>query len=164
MSALKATRGAQWPLMAEFTFDVSTAAADTMPTTVGNVIGGAAPAYNAAGVLIGGVATNVFEIASLPVGAVVVGGDVAVETAVVGPTASTITVGDAASAARYLGSTSLLAAGRTPLVPTGFRAGSTSGKNIRITVANTVAAATAGKVTVRVLYTVANRTSEVQAA
>lgn len=161
MSALKQTRGAQYPLTAEFTFDVSTAVADTMPTVVGNVIGGAAPAYNAAGVAIGGVATNIFEVIGLPPNAIVVGGEVVVETAVVGPTASTITVGDSGSAARYLGSTSLLAAARTALVPTGFVGG---GENIRITVANTVAVATAGKVTVRVSYVIRGRMQEAQAA
>ena len=161
MAALKQTRGAQWPLLAEFTFDVSTAVADTMPTVVGNVIGGASPAYNAAGVVIGNVGTNIFEVIGLPVNATVVGGEVVVETAVAGPTASTITVGDSGSATRYLGSTSLLSAARTALTPTGFRG---AGENIRITVANTVANATAGKVTVRVLYTVQGRQNEVQAA
>ena len=161
MAALKQTRGAQWPLLAEFTFDVSTAVADTMPTVVGNVIGGASPAYNAAGVVIGNVGTNIFEVIGLPVNATVVGGEVVVETAVAGPTASTITVGDSGSATRYLSSTSLLSAARTALTPTGFRG---AGENIRITVANTVANATAGKVTVRVLYMVQGRQNEVQAA
>lgn len=159
MANLQAARGAQYPLMAEFTFDVSTAANDSMATTVGNVIGGATPVYNAAVTPIGGVATNIFDVIKLPPNAVVVGGDVTVETAVVGPTASTITVGDAGNATRYLGSTSLLAAGRTALVPTQFVG---IGDNIRITVANTVAAATAGKVTVRVLYTIRGRVQEVQ--
>lgn len=161
MSALRQARGAQYPLMAEFTFDVSTAVADTMPTVVGNVIGGAAPAYNAAGVSIGAVASQIFEVIGLPPGAVVVGGDVVAESAVVGPTVSQISVGDSGNATRYLGATSLLAAGRTALVPTGYRG---VGENIRITVNNTVAVATAGKVTVRVLYTVQGRTQEMQAS
>ena len=93
MSALRQARGAQYPLTAEFTFDVSTAVADTMPTVVGNVIGGAAPAYNAAGVSIGAVGTNIFEVIGLPPNAVVVGGELVAETAVAGPTVSTVAVG-----------------------------------------------------------------------
>jgi hypothetical protein len=157
MAALKATRGAQAPLVAAFTFDVSTAVADTMPTVVGNVIAGAIPAYNATGVSIGAVASQIFDVINLPVNAVVIGGEVVVETAVVGPTVSTISVGDAGSATRYLGATNLLAAARTALVPTGFVG---TGGNIRITVNNTVAVATAGKVTVRVLYVIRGRQSE----
>lgn len=161
MSALKATRGAQRVLTAEFVFDVSTAVADTMPTTVGNTIGGATPAYNAAGVAIGSVGTNVYEVINLPVGAIVVGGEVAVETAVVGPTVSTVSVGDSGSATRYLGATSMLAAARTALVPTGLVG---TGGNIRITVNNTVAVATAGKVSVRVSYVVRGRADEATGA
>lgn len=161
MANLKQARGAQWPLMAEFTFDVSTAANDSMPTTVGNTIGGASPAYNAAVVAIGSVGTNIFEVIALPPGANVIGGELVVETAVVGPTASTITVGDSGSATRYLGSTDMKTAARTALTLTGYRG---TGENIRITVANTVAVATAGKVTLRVLYTVQNRLNEQQAS
>lgn len=157
MTALKATRGAQNPLVAEFTFDVSTAVADTMPTVVGNVIGGAAPAYNAAGVSLGAVATQIFDVIGLPPGAIVIGGDLTVETAVVGPTVSTLAVGDALSGARYLAATSLLAAARTALVPTGYVS---AGDNLRITIVNTVAVATAGKVTVRVEYVIRGRHSE----
>lgn len=161
MSALRQARGAQYPLTAEFTFDVSTAVADTMPTVVGNVIGGAAPAYNAAGVSIGAVGTNIFEVIGLPPNAVVVGGELVAETAVAGPTVSTVAVGDSGNATRYLAATSVLAAGRTPLVLTGYVG---SGENIRITVNNTVAVATAGKVTVRVSYIVRGRQLEVQAS
>lgn len=156
MTALRQTRGAQWPLQGEFTADLF---ADTMPTVVGNVIGGAQPAYNAAGVSIGMVATNIFEVIGLPPSATIVGGDVTVNIAAVGPTVSTISVGDLNNATRYANAVSLLAAGRTALTPTGYRG---VGENIRITVNNTVAAATAGNVTVRVLYSVQGRISEVQ--
>ena len=53
----------------------------------------------------------------------------------------------------------LKAAGRTALVPTGYVG---NGEQIRVTVAPTVAAATAGKVTVRVQYIVRNRVNETQ--
>lgn len=159
MANLRASRAAQWPLMQEFTFDVSTAVADAMPTTVGNTISGASPAFGAANVSIGSVGTNVFEIAYLPVGSTLIGGEIIVETAVVGPTASTISLGDSGSATRYASTVSMLSAARTALTLTGFR---TSGENLRMTINNTVAAATAGKVTVRALYTIQFRANEAQ--
>ena len=161
MASLKQIRGAQWALDAEFIADLSTAANDSMATTVGNTIGGAAPAYNAAVVPIGGVATNVFEVIGLPPNAIVIGGAVTVESAVVGPTASTISIGDLNNATRYASAVSLLAAGRTALTLNGYRG---VGENLRITVSNSVAAATAGKFTVRILYVVTGRVNEVQAS
>lgn len=161
MAKLLASRSAQWPLVQMFTFDVSTAVDDKMATVVGNVIGGASPSFQATTQSIGGFyagAAQIYEIAPLPVGAIVIGGELVVESAVVGPTASGITIGDSANATRYLGSTSLLAAGRTALVPTGYVG---NGENIRITVTNTVAVATAGKVAIRVMYVMNGRTNEV---
>ncbi len=161
MTKKLASRSAQWPLVQEFTFDVSTAANDTMATVVGNVIGGASPSFQAPAQAIGGFYAGVgqiYEIAPLPVGATIIAGELVVESAVVGPTASGITIGDSANATRYLGSTSLLAAARTALVPTGYVG---NGENIRMTITNTVAVATAGKVTVRLTYVMANRTNEV---
>ena len=161
MAKLLAARTAQSPLTQEFTFDVSTAVADTMATVVGNVIGGASPSFQAATQAIGGFyagAAQIYEIMPLPVGATVLSGELVVNTAVAGPTASGITIGDSGSAARYLGSTSLLSAARTNMVPTGFVG---NGENIRVTITNTVAVATAGKVTIRITYAVAGRVSEV---
>ena len=162
MSKLLASRSAQWPLMLEFTVDVSTAVADTMATVVGNVIGGAAPATAAVSQAVGGFYAGVgqiYEIMPLPVGAVILSGELGVNNAVVGPTASGITIGDAANAARYLGSTSLLAAARTAVVPTGYIS---LGENIRVTITNTVAVATAGKFSIRLVYTIGGRQNEVQ--
>ncbi len=161
MAKLLASRSAQWPLVQMFTFDVSTAVDDKMATVVGNVIGGASPSFQATTQSIGGFyagAAQIYEIAPLPVGAVVIGGELVVETAVAGPTASTITIGDSGDATRYLGSTSLKTAARTALVPTGYVG---NGENIRITVTNTVAVATAGKVAIRVMYVMNGRTNEV---
>lgn len=160
MAKLLASRSAQTVLSQDFTFNVATAADDKMATTVGNTISGAAPTFQTATQSIGGFyagAAQVYEIMPLPVGATIVSGELVVTTAVVGPTASGLTIGDSGSAARYLGSTSLLAGGRTALVPTGYIG---TGENIRMTVTNTVAVATAGKVTIRINYTVAGRTNE----
>lgn len=162
MASLKASRGAQWLLQAEFIFDMSTPINDSMPTVIGNVIGGVPAAYNAAvqplSGLYGGLA-QIYELINLPPNATVVGGEVSVDVAVVGPSASTLSLGDLNSGARYGSAINLQVAGRTPLVLTGYRG---SGENIRGSVTNTGAAATAGKVTVRVQYTMQGRMNEVQ--
>lgn len=143
MSTLKATRNAQWPLVAEFTWNFD----DTMVNTSGASDGFAT------------VASHVFDVINMPMNAVVIGGDVVTETAVTGSTAYNVSVGDSGSATRYLGATDKVSAGRTALVPTGYRG---AGENIRLTVAPTVATATAGKVTLRVQYIIKDRSNEVQ--
>lgn len=143
MAKLIATRGQQYPLVAEFTFNFS----DTMLD-----VNGVLKDFKTVG-------SAVFEVINLPTGAIIVGGDVTTETAVTGATAYNISVGDSGSATRYLGATDKLSAGRTALVPTGYVG---TGEQIRVTVAPTVADATAGKVTVRVQYIVRNRVNETQ--
>ena len=146
MAVLKSARTAQYALWAEFTFNFDDTAIDTVAgtsKTFGSTFG----------------QTLVFDAIPLPPNATVVDGEVVVETAGVGPTAYTLSVGDSANANRYANAVSLLAAARTALTLTGFRG---AGENVRLTVAATVANATAGKVTVRVAYTVQNRSNEVQ--
>ena len=143
MAKLIASRGAQYPLVAEFTFNFD----DTMVDTSGVL-----KDFKTVG-------STVVDAINLPVGAIVTGGEVATETAVTGSTAYNVSVGDAGSATRYLSATDRVGAGRTALVPTGYVS---NGGGIRITVAPTVAAATAGKVTVRVQYIVRNRVNETQ--
>jgi len=144
MAKLKTTRGLQSPLVAEFVFDVVN---DEMVNT-----GGTLDNFKT-------VASHVFDAIYLPPGAVVIGGEVTTETAVTGSTAYNVSVGDATLATRYLGATDRVAAGRTPLVPTNLVS---AGEQIRVTVAPTVATATAGKISVRVMYVVRNRVTEVQ--
>ena len=139
MTKLVSARTAQYPLMAEFTFNFN----DTIKAT-----DGAVKALNAA---------LVAEIIELPQGAVVVGGEIVVETADSASTTYTLSLGDSASATRYASAVSLKAAARTALTLTGFRAT----EPIRATVAVTGSAPTAGKATVRVLYTIAGRANEV---
>ena len=143
MSKLIATRGQQYPLVAEFTFNFD----DTMVDTAG-----AAKDFKTVG-------STVVDAINLPTGAIVTGGEVVTEKAVTGSTAYNVSVGDSGSATRYLGATDRVSAGRTALVPTGYVG---NGEQIRVTVAPTVAAATAGKVTVRVQYIVRNRINETQ--
>ena len=144
MAQKLAARGGQYPITSEFTFDVAN---DTMKNTSGvddnfKVVG-----------------SHVFDTILLPNNATVVSGEVVTETAVSGSTAYNVSVGDSGSATRYLGVTDKVAAGRTALVPTGFVGG---GEQIRVTVAPTVADATAGKITVRVTYVIRNRMNETQ--
>ena len=143
MSKLIATRGQQYPLVAEFTFNFD----DTMVD-----INGALKDFKTVG-------STVVDAINLPTGAIVTGGEVVTEKAVTGSTAYNVSVGDSGSATRYLSATDRVTAGRTALVPTGYVG---SGEQIRVTVAPTVAAATAGKVTVRVQYIVRDRVNETQ--
>ena len=143
MAKLIASRGAQYPLVAEFTFNFD----DTMVD-----INGALKDFKTVG-------STVVDAINLPTGAIVTGGEVVTETAVGNSTAYNVSVGDSDKAGRYLGATDHVAAGRTPLVPTGYVG---NGEPIRVTVAPTVADATAGKVTVRVQYIVRNRVNETQ--
>lgn len=142
MALLQAARTAQWPLLATFTFnfDDTTKDINGVTKTFGAVVGDAV----------------VCQAINLPEGAVVVGGEVVVETAGVGPTVYTVSLGDSASATRYANAVNLLSAARTALTLTGFR----TSENIRLTIASTVANATAGKATVRVLYEIPNRANE----
>ena len=143
MAKLIATRGSQYPLVAEYTFKFDDTAVDTTGVTKD---------FKTVG-------STVVDAINLPTGAIVIGGEVVTETAVTGATAYNVSVGDSVTAARYLAATNRVAAGRTPLVPTGYVG---NGEQIRVTVAPTVADATAGKVTVRVQYVIRNRVNETQ--
>ena len=131
MAKVLATRGSQWPLVAEFVFNltdsvINTSGAEESLATVGS---------------------HVFDGIKLPTNAIVIGGAVVTEVAASGPTAVNVSVGDSGNATR------------TALVPTGFVGG---GEDLRITVAPTVAPATAGKVSVHVMYIIRNRMTESQ--
>lgn len=141
MAKLNPSRAAQTVLSAEFTFEF----ADTVKD-----VNGATKDFKTVG-------STVVDAINLPPRAIVVGGEVVTETAVTGSTAYNVSVGDSGSATRYLGVTNRVTAGRTPLVPTGYVG---DGENLRLTVAPTVADATAGKVTVRVQYIMRDRWSE----
>ena len=145
MTVLKASRHAQWPLVAEFTFNFD----DTMVNSAGNTV-------DFGKVNLGG-AAGAFDVAALPPGAVVIGGDIVTETAF--DTAGyDVTIGDATTANRYLTSSDVKGTGRTALVPTGFVS---TGEALRFTFSSDDVC-TAGKMTIRVLYTIRNRSNENQ--
>lgn len=144
MALLKATRNAQWPLMAEFTFNFDDTMVDVNGVTKDFKTFGGNP---------------VVDAINLPANANVIGGELVVETAYTGTTVATVSIGDSASATRYGSAINLMSAARTALTLTGFRG---AGENLRLTFNLTVANATAGKATVRVLYTIQGRSNEVQ--
>jgi hypothetical protein len=140
MAKLNAARVAQYPLVAEFTFNFN----DTIKGT-----DGVERAFNAAAL--------VADIVELPMGAVVIGGELVVEVSDSVSTTWTLSLGDAASATRYANAVSLKSAARTPLTLSGSRLS----EKIRATLAATGTAPTGGKVTVRVLYVITGRANEV---
>lgn len=143
MATLKKNRSAQYPLVQDFTWTFG----DAMLNTAGALVN-----MKAAG-------SATFEPIGLPPGAIVTGGELVVNTVSNDTGAATVSVGDSASAARYLAATSVKAAGRTALVPTGYNG---LGEDLRITVANANGDATTGSYTLRVQYVIAGRSQEVQ--
>lgn len=148
MALLKKSRGAQYPLVAEFQFNFNDTMVDVNGVTrdFGSLAGGSSAAT-----------VYTFEVIPLPPGAVVIGGGWSTETAF--DTAGfDVTIGDAGAANRYLASTDVKALGNFVVTPTGLRS---DGGNLRITI-STDDACTTGKATVRIEYVVANRINENQ--
>jgi hypothetical protein len=142
MATKTATRGAQRVLSAEFSFVVT----DTMVNTAGT-----SQAFSAA--------AGIFDVIKLPQNAVIVGGDLVVETASNDSSTATLKAGDDADDDRYLAATSIKSAARTALTLTGYK---TDGSPIRITLANAGGDATVGTVRVRVEYVIQGKMDEVQ--
>jgi hypothetical protein len=145
MSLLIASRTAQSPLVADFTFNFN----DTMADTSGNVADFGET----------NLAATTVMIIPLPPGATVTGGAVST-TEIFDSATVAVTLGDSGDAARYLTSASIAAVGSIALVPTGYAG---IGENVEMTF--TVAdVCTTGSATVSVEYTVADRSCEVQIA
>lgn len=163
MAKKLASRTAQYPLFADFAFNFNDWVVDSVDgtkKTFGSTVALSADPTEAS--LTGPVANTIsFDAIPLPPGAVITGGELIVETAGVGPTAYTVSLGIDGSLVSVLAATSVLATGRTALLLTSPLV-SNAGANLRATVAYTVANATAGKFRLRVQYTVDGRTSEIQ--
>lgn len=95
-------------------------------------------------------------VVNLPEGAVIIGGELVVDTAYAGVTTATLSLGDSVSATRYASAVDLKTAGHTALTLTGF----STTENLRATLAATGSAATAGKFSVRVMYVMPGRANE----
>lgn len=148
MALKTATRGAQRPLHAEFiaSFNDTMVDVNGATKTFGSVFGD----------------QGTFEIIKLPVGARIVGANLLVETAGVGPTAYTVSLGTSASATNILAATDLKTAALTTVTVTNTIALlCNDGSNVRATIASTVANATAGKFRVVVSYVIDGKVDEV---
>ena len=162
-----ATRSAQWPLTAEFVFNYNDWVVDsvdgvkkTFGSTVANSVDPTEAGLTAATGLV-------FDCIKLPRGAYITGAEVLVETAFVGIGAgATLNLGIAGSTSALVSALDLDAAAagsRTALTLTAPLL-CNSGQNVRLTTAGLTATATAGKVRVRVMYTIDNRATEVNPA
>lgn len=160
-----ASRTAQYPLRAEFAVSYNEFVIDSvtgMKTTFGSSVANSTdplePALNAG--------TGVtFDVIPMPVGAVISGGEVIVETAFAGiGIGATLNVGIAGSLSGLVSAMDLDAAVAGSSVPFLLTAPmiSNAGQNLRLTVAGMTSTATAGKFRVRVQYTIDGRTSEIQ--
>lgn len=149
MALKKASRSAQRVLLEEFTFSYNDTAVDSVTGATKGF--GTTAAENL-----------IFDAINLPQGAVVCGGELIVETQGVGPTVYTAKLGVAGDDACYLAASDLLAAANTryPLLLTKQLAANDA-KNLRLTMASTVAAATAGKFRLRVMFTIDGKADEV---
>ncbi len=144
MALLKASRSAQWPLVATFKFDITDTFVD---------IAGVTKAFSAA--------APVFDIINLPSGAIVVGGQMMVTTVSDDSSTATLAVGDSVTANRYMAATSIKSAASTAFTLTGYEP---AGLNLRVTLANAGANATVGTVRINVLFILSGRANEVYPA
>lgn len=160
----QATRGCQYPLYAEFIFAFNEWVVDsvdgvkkTFGSTVANSTDPLEPGLTAATGLS-------FDCIPMPLGAVIVGGELIVETAFAGIGAgATVNIGIAGSTGALVSAFDLDAAAAgakqaftltAPLLCNG-------GQNIRLTTAGLTATATAGKARVRAQYTIDGKANEV---
>ena len=165
MPRLNASRTAQYPLHQEFAFthnawvvDSVDGAKKTLGSTVALSTDPSEPALN------GPVANTItFDCLPMPTGAVITGGALIVETAVAGATAYTVSLGIAGTLTGLLNAVSALSAARTALTLTTPLVAN-AGQNLRATITYAVANASAGRMRLRVEYTIDNRSNEVQAA
>lgn len=174
MGKLIASRSAQYPLVQEFVFnhnDYTVDAVSGTKVTFGKAVtnSGTATAKDpVTSDTVPGLTSGtgvVIDCIPMPVGAVILGGEVIVETAYVGIGAgATLALGVAGNTAALISAFDLDAAAanaRQPLLLTSPLV-SNGGANLRLTLAGMTATATAGKVRVRVEYTIDNRVNEVQ--
>ncbi len=139
MALRRKVNGRQWPLVAEVQLDLVN---DTVIATDGTTKALSANAV-------------VADLIPLPPDATVTHGELVVDQASNGTT-HTLAVGDSALATRYLAATDLKVAARTAWTPTGYRG---NGEDIRLTFAGT-GTPTAGKISLRCTYVIADRANE----
>ena len=180
MAVKNRTRGAQYPLVAEYVFNyndgqaylsaLAGASVESNPkANVTDFGSGAQPTGMLSGVTYvagGGGTTNYFEVLTLPIGAQVIGGDVQVEVAYVGPATATVQFGDSVTGAEYSGAIDAKTAARTALTIPVELTGTApihaaAGLDLRMALVLGAGNASAGRVRVRVMYTIDGRINEV---
>lgn len=164
MSKLLATRTVQRKLVAEFVFnynDWATDSVDLVKKTFGSTTALADPSTVVTGLTAG--TGIVLDAIPMPIGAVISGGEVIVETAFVGiGVGATLSLGIAGNTAALVSALDIDAAAagsRTALTLTAPLVAN-GGQNLRLTTAGLTATATAGKVRVRVEYTIDGKSDE----
>lgn len=165
MSKLLAARSVQRQLTAEFVFNYNDWAIDSVSqvkTTFGSTTALADPSSAVSGLTAG--TGIVLDVIPMPLGAVIAGGEVIVETAFVGiGVGATLSLGIAGNTAALVSALDLDAAAagsRTALTLTAPLL-CNSGQNVRLTTSGLTATATAGKVRIRVNYTIDGKADEV---
>lgn len=165
MAKLNAARTAQYILSAEFVFNYNDYVIDSVDL-VKKTFGSSTALADPAGLVSGLTAPTglVFDCINIPQGATIVGGEVIVETALAGAGAgATLSLGIAGSTTALVNAMDLDAAtagSRTALTLTAPLVAN-AGTNLRLTTAGlTAGGATAGKVRVRVEYTIDGRSME----
>lgn len=158
-----ATRTVQYPMTAEFVFKHNEWVVDSVDgvkRTFGSPVASSTdpsePGLNAGTGLA-------FDCVPMPIGAVISGGEVIVENAYAGIGAgATLSLGIAGNTAALVSAMDLdaAAAGSRTAIALTAPLLCNNGQNIRLTLAGMSAAATAGKVRVRVNYTIDHRVSE----
>lgn len=156
MAKKLATRSAQIPQLAEFVLNWNDWVTDSVSgqkATFGAPVA-SADLETISGLINGKNTTITFDAIPMPVGAVIVSGEVLVETAFAGPTA-TVSVGIAGATTAFVTTADMAATTRVAFtVTTNVELTCNNGQNIRLTVALGNTDATAGKVRIRVLYTI----------
>lgn len=140
MALIKPTRGAQYVVCSEYAFNFNDTVVD---------INGVTKDYGSATIASAPVA----DIINMPPGAEVVGGQIAVVTQGVGPTAYTISLGVAGTTTAYHSAADLLsAAGAKIALTNATPRASATGLNVRLTMVDSVALATAGSWRISILW------------
>jgi hypothetical protein len=162
MTKKLATRSVQYPAYAEFVWNFNDWVVDSATgakVTLGSTQAASVDPQDTT--ITGAVANTItFDAIPMPIGAVITGGEMIVETAVTGSTAYTVSLGIAGTLTALLNAQSALSTGRTALTITAPLT-SNAGQNLRATIAYTVANATAGRIRLRVQYTVDSKANEV---
>jgi len=162
-----ASRTAQYPLVAEFEFNYNEwviDSVDQVKKTFGSTV------VNSTDPLEAGLTAGtgvVFDCIPMPVNAVIIGGELIVDKAYVGIGAgATLNLGIAGDTAALVSAYDLdgATAGARTALTLAKPLLSNAGQNLRLTLAGMTATATAGKVRVRVQYTIDRRVNENQIA